>query len=245
MIDIITINLNNKSGLYETADSLKYIKHASSVDKKILIDGNSSDLNDRDFQTLSETYDIIVSERDNGIYDAMNKGLKLASSKHVLMLNSGDTLLPKAQSTLNTQKEMSQNTIYAFEWTSKGYYYSTKSKLYLYLGNFCYCHQSLLIPRKIYYSCQYEISGDHELLLRALKIGYTIKHIHSPLANYADGGISSKRKIRKLIEKLKISILYVPLYMIPITITYNLLTGLGTQRILKFLEPLERRRINA
>ena len=245
MIDIITINLNNKSGLYETVDSLKYIKNAPYIGHKILIDGNSSDLTSNDFEEFSKYYDTIVIEKDNGIYDAMNKGLRLASSKLVLMLNSGDTLLPESRRVLGTNIKIMSNTIYAFSWTSKGYYYSTKSCLYLFLGNFCYCHQSLLIPREIYYSSKYKISGDLELLLRALKIGYTIKYIDIPLANYAGGGISSKRKFRKFIEKISISIMYTPLYLIPVALIYNMLTALGIQKIWKILEPLKRDQIHA
>lgn len=85
---VITINFNNREGLKRTLDSVR-----SQTEKQfeyIVIDGGSTD---GSFDVIKENTDIIdkwVSEKDRGIYHAMNKGVKWASGKYCLFLNSGD-----------------------------------------------------------------------------------------------------------------------------------------------------------
>lgn len=90
-LSIITINLNNASGLEKTINSVR-----SQINKNfeyIIIDGNSSD---ESIQIIKDNKDIInfsSSETDNGIYNAMNKGILKASGTHCLFLNSSDILV--------------------------------------------------------------------------------------------------------------------------------------------------------
>jgi len=239
LFDIVTINYNNRSGLLNTIESLKYLKASLYVGKKILVDGNSSDLTDSDFVHFSYHFDIIIREPDSGIYDAMNKGVNLSSSPHVLMLNSGDTLLKECNYALESVGQVSTKQIFAFPWRTNSNYYFPKSSLFLYFGNCCYCHQTLLLPSDIMYSRKYRISGDLELLLRALHLGYTIKHIRHPLSNYEGGGVSSHRGFRKLIEKTNVILSWTPFYLLPIAIFYNVLLLFKFQKVLPILEPLK------
>ena len=239
-LDIITINYNNRRGLLETVQSLKYISTSAIVRKKILIDGFSSDLSDSDFAFLSQYYDEVVSERDLGIYDAMNKGLRLSDSSYVLMLNSGDCLLPHSSAALDVVfRSSSSMQIYAFPWSMNGHIYAPKSLLYLYLGNFCYCHQALILPRCISYDCSFKISGDLEHLLRCLQLGYKIKFINIPLSNYEGGGLSANRSLRKQFEKIKAVLLRTPLVLLPFSFLYNLALIFRLQNIFHFLIPLK------
>ena len=90
-LSIITINRNNAQGLQKTMQSV--VEQTSNNIEYIVVDGASTD----------ESVDIIkrfadqrlirwVSERDNGIYNAMNKGIGMAQGEYVMMLNSGDYL---------------------------------------------------------------------------------------------------------------------------------------------------------
>ena len=91
MIHIITINKNNLKGLKETADSI--ISQSFQEFKWLIIDGNSTDgsidfIRNLDFKGLST-----IIEDDNGIYDAMNKGIDYVDElEMILFLNSGDKL---------------------------------------------------------------------------------------------------------------------------------------------------------
>lgn len=89
-ITIITINYNNRNGLERTLRSVKEQNEHSF--EYIVIDGGSTD---GSLDLILDNSDIIdkwVSERDNGIYHAMNKGVSLAEGEYCIFLNSGDTL---------------------------------------------------------------------------------------------------------------------------------------------------------
>ncbi|MCG8699022.1 MAG: glycosyltransferase [Bacteroidales bacterium] len=90
-LSVITINFNNDSGLKKTIDSVK--NQTSSQFECIIIDGGSTDNSIdqiKEFETVDKRLAHWISEPDNGIYHAMNKGIKLASGKYVQFLNSGD-----------------------------------------------------------------------------------------------------------------------------------------------------------
>lgn len=94
ILTLITINYNNASGLENT---LKSIQNQVQVDdwEHIIIDGGSQDNSEmviNDYALASDHPVTIVSEADKGIYDAMNKGLRLARGINVAFLNSGDSL---------------------------------------------------------------------------------------------------------------------------------------------------------
>ena len=95
-LSIITINKNNSIGLKDTIGSVINVKNRSIVDfEHMIIDGESID----------DSVDIItnyandcgwvgfLSEADSGIYNAMNKGVRIARGEFLLFLNSGDQLL--------------------------------------------------------------------------------------------------------------------------------------------------------
>ena len=90
-IAIITINYNNKRGLEETINS---VRNQSCKDFEfIVVDGASTD---GSIELLRNNIDIIseyVSEKDTGIFNAMNKGVKMATSEYLIFLNSGDSFV--------------------------------------------------------------------------------------------------------------------------------------------------------
>jgi glycosyltransferase involved in cell wall biosynthesis len=93
LLSIITINYNNKIGLEKTISSV--ISQTFTNFEYIIIDGGSNDQSVDVLSKYSNSIDCIVSEKDKGIYDAMNKGIKKATGKYLLFLNSGDELNSK------------------------------------------------------------------------------------------------------------------------------------------------------
>lgn len=90
-IDIITINLNNKAGLEKTIESV-LSQTAFNRINYIIIDGGSTDGSRELIEEYQDKLFYWISEKDKGIYNAMNKGLRQATSEYCLFLNSGDYL---------------------------------------------------------------------------------------------------------------------------------------------------------
>lgn len=89
-LSIITINLNNKVGLQKTIDSVIAQTHKDF--EWIIIDGGSIDGSVELIKETSQHLNYWISEPDNGIYNAMNKGIQASSGEYLLFLNSGDYL---------------------------------------------------------------------------------------------------------------------------------------------------------
>jgi glycosyltransferase involved in cell wall biosynthesis len=89
-ISIITINLNDYSGLEKTIISV--IRQDHQQFEFIVIDGGSTDNSIELLEKYCDKIDYCLSEPDQGIYDAMNKGMKKATGEYCLFVNSGDIL---------------------------------------------------------------------------------------------------------------------------------------------------------
>jgi len=87
-ISIITINYNNAEGLKRTMESI--VPHISSTLEYIVIDGGSNDNSTEYIKLYANKIAYWVSESDNGVFDAMNRGLAKAAGEYVLFINSGD-----------------------------------------------------------------------------------------------------------------------------------------------------------
>lgn len=90
LISIITVNLNDLKGLQRTMKSI--FRQTWQDFEYIIIDGGSTDGSEDYLEKYAEKVDYWVSEKDSGIYNAMNKGIKKASGEYLLFLNSGDEL---------------------------------------------------------------------------------------------------------------------------------------------------------
>lgn len=90
-LSIITINFNNYSGIKKTIESV--VGQKCSNLEYIVIDGDSTDGSVELLKKHDKMIDFWVSERDRGIYHAMNKGIQRATGDYLLFLNSGDWLV--------------------------------------------------------------------------------------------------------------------------------------------------------
>ena len=96
---IITVVLNAKDDLHETIISLRQQNYKNF--EYIVIDGGSTD---DTLEIINNNLDIISknkSEKDSGIYDAMNKGIDLSEGNYIGMLNAGDKYMPNALMTIH------------------------------------------------------------------------------------------------------------------------------------------------
>ncbi len=91
-ISLITVVKDDDQNIKKTLESI--IKQKSNLVEYIVIDGKSKDGTLKILNEYKKKIDLIISEKDKGIYDAMNKGIKLCSGKIVGFCNSGDIIFP-------------------------------------------------------------------------------------------------------------------------------------------------------
>lgn len=89
-ISVISVNYNNRDGLARTMDSVASQQRVGFDLEYLVIDGGSKDGSVELMQARRREIDVLISEPDGGIYDAMNKGLRHATGDWVNFMNSGD-----------------------------------------------------------------------------------------------------------------------------------------------------------
>ena len=120
LLSIVTVNLNNKSGLKKTLSSLAFQKKKKEVEI-IVIDGGSKDGSIDVIKEYSKIIDYYVSEKDINLYDAMNKGIKYSKNKYIMFINSGDNLLLKKNIFKKILIRLKKPTNYIFRFLVSGY----------------------------------------------------------------------------------------------------------------------------
>lgn len=202
---IVTINYNNWSGLVKTVKSV--ISQEFKQFEYIIIDGNSNDPSKEYLWDLEDHRIRLISEEDTGIYNAMNKGIRMASGQYIIFLNSGDyftniNVLQRLQE-FNEIHNNRLKFIYGdtFEIETNGQppiYKKAKSHLTIQRGMFAH-HQSMVFSNHIIQKHQlmydegYEIAADWDFIIRFLKniSGHEIGYFDSSISNFALGGVSS------------------------------------------------------
>lgn len=198
-LSIITINLNNKDGLKKT---LKSIDNQSNKNfEYLVIDGNSSD-GSQDLINNSGFIDIKISEKDSGIYDAMNKGIQLAKGEYLLFLNSGDYLnnsevINNIISQLDGEEIIYGSLIYEGKDSSRVQHYPSKLTfsqfLYETIGHPCSFIKKDLFTRYGLYDTSYPIVADWAFFTKVIvKENVNTKHINEIITNFDLTGITAR-----------------------------------------------------
>lgn len=205
-ISIITINLNNKEGLEKSINSLIAQNQKDKIEY-IVVDGNSTDGSIEVIEKYKKNIDKIVVEKDNGIFDAMNKGIDLAEGEYIYFLNSGDIfasndVLNEVMKVIKDLKEKpniiaGKVAVYRF-----GEYISV-ADLYPWIVHQSAFVKTLLI-KEYMFDERFKIFGDLDLWTRLQKDGkYTIYKINKIIAKMELEGIGSHPKFtfRRLEDK--------------------------------------------
>jgi len=198
-LSIITINYNNAIGLEKTI--LSILNQTDADLDFIVIDGNSSDDSKSVINKYQNKITYWVSEPDNGIYHAMNKGIEASKSDYLLFMNSGDVLLDD-KNILNTCMEKLYEDIVAFDCFLEkenkivGRRTHIENPTLFYVFRHGFKHQSTFIKRSLFenlglYNEHYKIAGDYEFWIRCfLQPTTRSKNYTIPIAIFQLDGIS-------------------------------------------------------
>lgn len=210
LISIITINLNNAAGLERTLHSVENQSYENI--ELIVIDGCSVDNSSVVIRNYRSLISKAIIEKDKGLYDAMNKGIDLATGDFALFLNSGDCFseaasLEKLASNIEDKNKLyfgrtrniyQQSTIYYlpdFKITPKNYK--------KWLSQISPNHQAILFPKVYYknnsYNLQHKIASDIDYKLKAInQLDCIFADI--VLVDFELGGISTVPRNLKLLR---------------------------------------------
>ncbi|WP_395054512.1 glycosyltransferase family 2 protein [Flavobacterium sp.] len=223
IFSIITINYNDKFGLEKT------IKSVVNQDYKdfefIIIDGGSTDGSVSVIENYQSQIQYCISEKDSGVYNAMNKGIKVANGEFVLFMNSGDifnnnNVLTQVIPHLNKDYDIYYGDNYKVknEHKRKKTYPEKLSFSFFYSSSIN--HQSTFIRKKLFhkyffYNEEYKIASDWEFFIYTIcKMNVPYKYLGVTICDYDFTGISSSDKFRNLSKEEKATTIkkYFPLF---------------------------------
>ena len=213
-VSIITITYNSAKTLENTlrsvqAQTFRNIEH-------IIIDGASTDGTQDLIARYRDRLAVVVSEPDNGIYDAINKGLRLATGDIIGILNSDDVLAdPTTIETIvrkleETGADIAYGDLLYCTDTSKldtvvRYWRSNIFRPKELRWGWMPPHPTLYIRREAYlavgeYDTQFRISADYDFILRLFSRNYHSVYIPNVLVKMTTGGVSN-RNLRMICRK--------------------------------------------
>lgn len=224
LFSIITINLNDLPGLKKTIES---VRSQSFTDfEYIIIDGASTDGSIDFIKAHGDKINYWVSEKDRGIYDAMNKGIAVARGEYCLFLNSGDYLYREDTLQNVADRGLSADIIYGDVMQARNEVITGRknspdkiSVFFLLIGGIP--HQAQFIKRILFvkygnYSTAYKISSDYEFFVRLfINNMLRVKHIPLPVSVFDISGISGNPLNIKThyMERREIQKLYFPAFV--------------------------------
>lgn len=202
VLTIVSITLNDKSGLEETICSVQAQTSGEGIEH-VIVDG----LSDYDVAGLLSELGSgakLIAERDAGLYDAMNKGISAATGEYVIFLNSGDSLaseevLANFFAIIANDKP---DLIYGDsleKLLTGGIVYKKSRKMKTLAYGMITHHQSMVFRReiieanRILYDLNYPIAADYNFFLQFHEHATSCIYLPEPIAMFQSGGISQTR----------------------------------------------------
>lgn len=213
ILSIITVCYNAKEDLARTVESI--LAQSWKKFEYVVVDGDSNDGTKEYLEELKPRFKEknitlkYVSEKDGGIYDAMNKGTQMAEGHWVIYLNAGDLFANALvlQSVFSDDPDtqiLYGDTLCTYQGMVKRYPAKPLSVL---PREMAFCHQSAFIEREVAlrfpYDTSYKICADHHFFLKAYSKGLAFDYCRMPIAVYEISGVSDKNKWQAHKEQLR------------------------------------------
>ncbi len=215
-VSIITITYNAgpylertiKSVLEQTYPNIEYL----------IIDGKSKD----ETMAIAERYrsdiDVLVSEPDGGLYDAMNKAIDLATGDYIVYLNAGDVMKDALTLEMTMKESNNADIVYGlavkideegneFPWhkrTPTADRLSAKS----FINGMVICHQCMIVKKScaVKYDLSVAVAADIDWSIRTMKNVKTKHFYNDVFCLFLKGGVSDEKRWKAIKERFRISV---------------------------------------
>jgi len=212
-LSIITIVFNNVKDIERTIHSV--IRQTYSNIEYIIIDGGSTDGTIDVIKKYDQEISKWISEPDNGIYNAMNKGLAISTGDYVLFMNSGDEIydITTVENIFSTTPYADiyygETEMYNEKWESLGrrrHQVPDKFTWRSFKYGMNISHQAIYIKKALTepYDEYYKLSADIDWIIKAARKAKIIVNTHQYVAKYLVGGMSKKHHQESLKERFQI-----------------------------------------
>lgn len=241
-LSIVTINYNDKVGLKKTIESV--INQTYKGFEFIVIDGNSSDGSKEVLNNYKGKINYSISEPDNGVYHAMNKGIKKATGDFILFLNSGDffynnNVLKNAENLISNSYDIYYGNVIVKKPNSEKQKTYPNELTFSYFYTNALCHQSCFIKRQLFYDHffyneNYKIYSDGEFFMYTICLkNIPYKHLDLIVSVYDFTGISSTKEYEEIHynERMESINKFFPTF----NKDYEVLSELNSKRTIQFL----------
>ena len=225
LFSIITVCYNAEKIIRDTVQSAL---NQSCTDYEIIVkDGISKD---NTLQMIPKSEKVrIVSKKDNGIYDAMNQAIEVATGDYLIFMNCGDAFanIDVLQYVKEKLEHNSIDILYGNYIVDSVLRCQPEKLNGFYLYRTPLCHQSMIVRKQLFeevgmYDCKYRILADYDFTLKSWKMGRKFLHLELPVCTYLGGGVSESAEGIEIKEKERKEILKKN-YSLGERIKYNLI----------------------
>ena len=209
-ISVVTVSYNCADVIEDTIQSVTSQTYTNI--EYIIVDGKSKDNTLSVINKYKDQINIIVSEPDKGIYDAMNKAINLATGDYVIFMNAGDVFYNNkiVEKVFYDNKIVDADIIYgSVAFDKKGKEIEVKPLNFdeFWKGS-RFCHQSAFISLSLHkefvYDLKYKIAADFNFFNKMYHTGKNFVFIDFPFSKISLGGVSDVARIQLIQEYLDI-----------------------------------------
>lgn len=207
LISIVTVVFNGEEFLEETIKSV--LSQTYNNVEYIIIDGGSTDATLEIIKKYEDHIDYWVSEKDGGIYDAMNKGIDHVSGEWINFMNAGDTFYNDTvlENIFSKNNFKDIDVVYG----DHKVIYPKRTRIAkagdineLWKGS-QFCHQSAFVSAKTHkvnkFNLSNRIGADFEFFYSLYKNKHSFKYVNIVVANYLAGGLSDIKRIDSIVGR--------------------------------------------
>ena len=206
-ISIVTICFNAAAEIRPTIESV--LSQSFSNFEYVIIDGLSSDNTVEIIKSYQDDRIKLISEKDAGIYDAMNKGIRNSTGTWINFMNAGDEFFDKnVLKKIDFDQYQDSGIIYGNHTNHKRELRIPNKPEILRYGKIMGCHQAMffnrgLLKEDLMYNDELLLNGDTDLITRIYLNGFNIQYVNEKVAVFAGGGASSNFNWKSKLQKYK------------------------------------------